>query len=391
MTDHPGRNEVEWNTFLLLNQYHQFIKLKPVKDTAQQQPLPGQIPQGYFIPMPTPVAEPEDEISLVDLWRVLVDYKRIIAIIVLTSLILSVVITLQITPVYRAEVLLAPAANDSGNKGGIAALTNQFGGLAGLAGISVGGGGDIETAIATLKSRKFITGFITDFGLKQILFKDQWDNKNGQWMVNAPSTITKMLRKVKSTILPTPESNLPPNLAPGEPSPGTAFKKFSGGILTVSQDKKTQLLTVSVEWENPVEAAEWANTLVKRLNEELRQKTIDEAERSIAYLTKQISQTSLSELQNVLYRIIEEHTKVITLAKVNDEYVLKVIDPAVPPEIRSKPDRKMIVIMGLFLGVVLGVILAFILNAVRNWRIKGEVTSHGPHKCETGTAESAKE
>lgn len=324
---------------------------KPEQTPPVLNPTPSPVPQGYFIPMPP--SEPEDEINLLDLWRVLVKFKRLIAVVVFVCVVISVATAMLITPVYRAEVLLAPAGKDSGNKGGIAALTGQFGGLASLAGITVGGGGDIETTIATLKSRKFITRFIKDLGLKPILFESQWDNKKNQWIVDESSLS---------------EENLLPGLVPGEPSPGMAYKKFSKGILNVSQDKKTQLVTVSVEWENPQQSAEWANALVKRLNDELRQKTIDEAERSIAYLTEQISQTSLSELQIVLYRIIEEHTKIITLAKVNDEYVMKVIDPAVPPETRSKPNRKLIVSLGLLIGIMLGVFLALVVNIKRKMK-----------------------
>ncbi|NOZ53736.1 MAG: hypothetical protein GXP08_11475 [Gammaproteobacteria bacterium] len=304
------------------------------------------------------------EFGFRDFWRVLVDFKWFIVVVVFIFGTVSVMVALSITPVYRAEVLLAPATGDNNRQGGIAALAGQFGGLAGLTGISVGGGSDIEMAIATLKSRKFITSFIADFELKPILFESQWDTEKNQWIVEKPS----LWHKFKNIIISRPKKILTSNLAPGEPSPGKAYNTFRGGMLSVLQNKRTQLVTVSIEWKNPQQSAEWANALVKRLNEELRQNKIDEAGRSIAYLTEQINQTSLSELQNVLYRIIEEHTKIITLAKVNDEYVMKVIDPAVPPEISAKPNGKFIVILGLFLGVILGIFSAFLLKTIRNWQ-----------------------
>lgn len=173
----------------------------PVKTTEPQLTPQAQIPQGYFIPMPVQNAEPEDEISLVDLWRVLVSQKWLIVSCMGLCFVTAVIVALTMTPVYRAEVLLAPASSDSGNSGGIAALANQFGGLAGMAGISMGGGGTIETAIATLKSRKFITGFIDELKLKPVLFKKQWDNANGQWLVAEPS----LLSQVISAITPSPE------------------------------------------------------------------------------------------------------------------------------------------------------------------------------------------
>jgi len=246
----------------------------------------------------------------------------------------SVFIAFSVTPTFLASVLLAPASNENHRSSGIASIANQFGGLAGLAGISVGGSNDIEIALATLSSRKFITRFITDLNLKPILFRDKWDASKKIWLEK-------------------------------EPSYGESYKKFREKVLNISRNRKTQLITLSVEWENPVDAAKWANALVTRINNELRQQTIEEAERSISYLTDQISQTSLSELQNVMYRIIEEHTKVITLAKVNDEYVLRVIDPAIPPEIRSKPNRKLIVMLGILFGGILGFFPAIYFKAFK--------------------------
>lgn len=332
---------------------------KNTENFEQSLPTSNPVPQGYFIPMQ--IQEPKDQVNLLDLWAVLVNFKRLIAIVVLICVSVSVIAGFSITPMYKATILLAPAASDNKNKGGIAALASQFGGLASLAGVSVGGGGDMETAIATLKSRKFITNFISDQNLKPLLFESKWDIKKKSWILENKSLLGDLFSMFHSS----PETRKFPGLVPGEPSTGATYHKFNYKMLSVSQNKKTQLLTVSIMWGNPNQASEWVNALIKRLNEELRQKTIGEAERSIDYLTEQINQTSLSELQNMLYRLIEEHTKIITLAKVNHEYVFKVIDPAVPPEIRSKPDRKLLATLGLSIGVIFGVILAFFLNTVR--------------------------
>jgi hypothetical protein len=71
---------------------------------------------------------------------------------------------------YRAEVLLAPAdEKDSASLGG------QLGGLAALAGVRVGSGGESAEAIAVLRSREFAREFIEDFDLLTVFFADEWD------------------------------------------------------------------------------------------------------------------------------------------------------------------------------------------------------------------------
>jgi LPS O-antigen subunit length determinant protein (WzzB/FepE family) len=51
--------------------------------------------------------------------------------------------------------------------------------------------------------------------------------------------------------------------------------------------------------------------------------------------------------------LIEEQTKTIMFANVRDEYVLKTIDPALIPELKSGPKRALICIVGTLLGIIL--------------------------------------
>jgi uncharacterized protein involved in exopolysaccharide biosynthesis len=54
------------------------------------------------------------------------------------------------------------------------------------------------------------------------------------------------------------------------------------------------------------------------------------------------------------------------LANVQEEFAFRVIDPAVVPEVRSKPKRKLIVVLGGVLGGMFSIFLAFFLNFLRN-------------------------
>ena len=100
----------------------------------------------------------------------------------------------------------------------------------------------------------------------------------------------------------------------------------------------------------------------------MRSEAIMEAEKSINFLKDQLNQTSLINTQAVIFTLMEEHTKQITLANIRDEYSFKVIDPAVAPDEKSKPNRRMIVVFGLVIGVIVGIVLAFVLNFIQNYR-----------------------
>src|SRR5690606_4950259 len=78
--------------------------------------------------------------------------------------------------IYQSSVLLAPANEE----GGAAGLSGQLGGLASLAGISLGSGGSNQTVIAkeVLQSRAFLADFIHRHNLEvPLIATEAWDNQ----------------------------------------------------------------------------------------------------------------------------------------------------------------------------------------------------------------------
>ena len=100
----------------------------------------------------------------------------------------------------------------------------------------------------------------------------------------------------------------------------------------------------------------WADMLIDRINEEIRAEDVGEAEASIAFLEAQREKTSLVSLDEVFSQLIEEQTKTIMLANVSKDYVFDIIDPPVIPELKSRPFRALICVLGTFFGGMLGVV-----------------------------------
>lgn len=329
---------------------------------AEESPPAGKlVPPYWYLPQPYS----QDELSLADLWQVLMANKWLISSAALSVAVVALVISLLMTPIYRAESLLSPV-EQGGARGGLSGLVGQFGGLADLAGISLPGSGDVETALATLQSRDFLVRFIRDETLKPVLFSDDWDKDKNAWIERGPS-VAERIEEMMRLSGPVLASS---NLAPGEPSDWDAFELLHDEMLHVSQDNRTGLVTVAVEWEDPALAADWTNQLIERVNSDLRRRAVEEAERSIAFLRAQVEETSLADLRSVLFRLIEEHTKNITLARVNEEYAFKVIDPAVPPENRVHPRRGLMVLLGLLFGGVSAVFLVMVRQAIARSRVQ---------------------
>ena len=79
----------------------------------------------------------DDEIDLKELFLVLWSGKFIIAAITAVFAITSVLYALSVPNQYKATALLAPAQSDGG---GLSSALGQLGGLASLAGVSIGEG-----------------------------------------------------------------------------------------------------------------------------------------------------------------------------------------------------------------------------------------------------------
>ena len=288
----------------------------------------------YYLPAQMPAED--DEINLLDYWRILMHYKWLIIFLTIISATGTIALAFSMTPIYRAEVTLAPAAED---KSAASALAGQFGGLASLAGVSLGGaGGKTEEAIATLNSRLFTDTFIKEKKLMPILFADMWDENSKSWKLENDKD---------------------------KPTARKAYKLFDEDIRSISEDKNTGMLALSIEWKDPEIATQWANELVERINTHQKAAAIKEAQQSIEYLKNELQETSVVEMRQAIFRLIEAQTKNIMLANVRDEFAFKIIDPAVVPEEKIKPKKKLMAILGTIVGFMLGVFLAFLLAFIK--------------------------
>jgi len=297
----------------------------------------------------------DDEIDLRELFTAIWQGKWVVIAITTLFAVASVFYAINQPNIYKSEALLAPAEEQQG--GGLGALAGQFGGLASLAGVNLGGGNTSnksQLAIEILKSRQFTSQFIQKHNLLPTLMAvKSWDLATGNLMYDTdvynPDTNT-WLREVKAPKQP-------------EPSMQEAYKVFSN-ILTITESKESGMTTLAVDHQSPVIAQQWVNWLIQDINEVMKNRDVAEANKSTEFLTKQLNQTKIADIRTVLYKLVEEQTKTIMFANVRDEYVFKTIDPALVPEEKSGPKRALICILGVLLGGMLSIMFLLIKHFV---------------------------
>jgi LPS O-antigen subunit length determinant protein (WzzB/FepE family) len=273
---------------------------------------------------PAPPVAYDDEIDLWQLWETIWSGRWLIIAITSLFAVGGVTYALVAQEWWRAEVVLAPADK----KGGMSGALSQLSGLASLAGVSVGSGGDNEP-LAVLKSKDFARQFITDMNLMPVLLNDQ-KTEDGE-----------------------------------EPDIRDALRIFET-VRTVSDDKKTGLVTLSVRWKDADTAALWANELARRVNARLRAEALAEAERNVTYLQKEMAATSVVSLQQSMGRVLEGEMQKLMLARGNEEFAFKVIDKATPPKLRDAPKRALVAIVATLAGGFLGILAVFLRQAWRS-------------------------
>jgi uncharacterized protein involved in exopolysaccharide biosynthesis len=299
--------------------------------------------------------ESSDEIDLRELFSVIWQGKYLIISITAVFAIGSVMFALSQPNIYKSEALLAPASAEQGG-GGLAALAGQFGGLASMAGINLGGGGADKTqmAIEVMKSRQFTSDFIQKHDiLADVMAAKNWDMANDKVIYDADDYLvetTEWIREVDAPFKP-------------KPSMQEAYKEFSK-VIAVNAAKDTGMVTVSVEHVSPAIAQQWVTWLVEDINKVMKERDVAEAIKSTEFLNQQIEQTNVADIRTMLYKLIEEQAKTIMFAEVRDEYVFKTIDPALVQEEKAKPKRALICLLGALLGNMLGLMIVLIRNFV---------------------------
>lgn len=288
----------------------------------------------------------DGEIDLRDLFAVLWAGKIKIVGITTMFAIASVFYALSVPDQYKASTLLAPAKYESA---GLPGSLGQLGGLASLAGVNLnsGGSGETEMAKSIMVSWNFIEGFITSNNLAdELVAVEGWDPVSNELQIN--NEIYDVENESWLDIKPTSWS---------------LFKSFSGR-LNVS-DTNAGFLSVSIEHYSPYLAKQLLDLYISEINKHMQDLQVMKLNNNINYMKEQIERTSIAEMQEVFYTIIEEQIKNKMLAEASPDYAFVAVNASMLPEEKSQPNRAIICISVTLLGGILSVFLVLLMHYMR--------------------------
>lgn len=203
--------------------------------------------------------EREDEINLLDYWRVIRKRWKIIAWIFGASVIVAAVVSLLITPIYQAKATLMPIESSGGQ---VSAALRNLGSIPFVGGMVPGiGGASGDKLVAVLKSRTAAEDVIQTLDLIKVLFEERQDE---------PPTLQDAV-----TLL---------------------------ADITEVTDNKEGLISISVVYKDPRVAADIANQYTIALQRYLTENALSMAKRSRVFIEDQLKKVKkeLREAEEVL-------------------------------------------------------------------------------------------
>jgi len=268
-------------------------------------------------------------VTLAHLFGVLRSRWKWLLVLVLVTTLAALLAAFTLPRRYEAELVALPRGGQ--DRGGLLnSLSGQLGGLAAIAGLAGGENGQRAEAIQMLQSQILARQFIEENKLLPVLFAHDWDAQRQAW-----GGRTRTINE--------------------------AVEYFDRRVRSVIEDRRTGLVTLRITWHDPAQAAAWANELVRRANDQLRRRAVTRAQGSIDYLKREARNADAVEIQQTLYRLMEEQYKTLLLANVSEDYAFSVIDPAIAPDPEQYvfPRKGLFTFAGVFFGIVLALIFVF--------------------------------
>ncbi|HBE44353.1 MAG TPA: hypothetical protein DDW17_02575 [Deltaproteobacteria bacterium] len=256
-----------------------------------------------------------DEINLLDYVRVILKHKRLILWITVIAVVLTAFISLIVTPIYEAKAVILPIAQGVGTSA-TSAIASQFG-------ISAPEQSNTSEVVGLLKSNILRERVLKRYNLLPVLFEE------------------------KSLKDKTEDEKIWMGL------------RYLEEALKINFNQKEGTVSISMEFEDPKIAADIVNYILKELNDYMSSEIRRVAETNRRYLESQIDKTADPFIKTNIYSLIAKQIETSAMAEAKENFAFKVIDPPKAPDKRSKPKRKLMVVVSFVVSLFFGIFLAF--------------------------------
>ena len=284
----------------------------------------------------------DDEIDLRELFAALWDGKLLIFIVTCAVFLFSSAYLHVAERSYTVSVTLRPTEEQSSAGG-------NLGGLASLAGVQLPSGGATEfiTFQAMLKSQEVASRLFADENLIQRLFAGEWDESRKSFLQPIPSTLGNVKRLLKPLLTGEGQgAYIAPNAA--------RLAKTLAEDLSVSEDKTSGMLKLSMESAKPKLASDLMLALIRETDGFLKERFVISGSDALQFYQQKISKARSREHREALAKLIATEEQKLMLATREGPFVVEIMmgpDQSLRP---TSPKSSLVLALGLVLGLFLG-------------------------------------
>jgi uncharacterized protein involved in exopolysaccharide biosynthesis len=284
---------------------------------------------------------------LKDFWKIAISFVVFAA--------LSIWIAINIPNEYTSSTKVASNFNEQSGAGAL----SRLGGLASLAGISVGKSNySPEVLREMISANSFLASFIKEQNIGAIIMAAEGFNpSSGEFIYNEKLYDAENAKWVR-------EFKYPQSL---EPADAELVKEFKDSF-SISYDRKTELIQISFTSYSPAFAKALLENLVYSFNEFMRAQEIENNTQSLAFLKSELTNAGFSEVKMSLQQIMEEQYKNLALAKTRKEFAFKTIEAPLLPILKSAPKRAVICLAITLAGTIFTILMLFTFRLYRHTR-----------------------
>ena len=223
-----------------------------------------------------------------------------------------------------------------------------MGGLASLAGISLGGqSSKDDEGIEIMNSLNFFENLVERNDLfEKLALVNGWD-KETNTLIYDKSKFDENSKKWISK----------------KPSMQDLYSQFHKRFTI---DKNNQgFIELSFKHYSPYVAKEIVSLVIDEINFITKNNEIEISSNSLNFLKNEIERSKLVEIRKVIADLIQKETQTIMMANSSNSFLFKKLSEPYAPEIKSEPNRSFILLIGFLIGFLISASYFIVRNFTR--------------------------
>lgn len=282
----------------------------------------------------------QNELSFRDLSRVLLNRWRLMAMVMASVFLFSVIYLHLITYRYTAVLQVTPTQSQSGS--------SQLSGLASIAGINLSQGQSVAPFVLyteNARSRAVAARLTENLELMKVVFGDQWNPNKEQWQ--APDGIVQSIMTLIKRALGIP-------IRPWQPPGPADMERYLRENVALSTDISDPIATFVFRHPDPQFAKRFLEEVHATSDKVVRERTLERTRKYIGYLSEKLGAVSVAEHRQALAESLAEQERVNMMASSDVDFAAEPFGEAAVSAAPNSPNPWLVLGLALFVGVLMG-------------------------------------